>query len=76
MKSTPQTLPKVGECIKYVESLGYTFHGLITIKAFDGRRICHNGYFFRINRPETRPPHNWDMTWTLGEMRHAVKNGC
>lgn len=66
MKSTPQTLIKVGECIAYVESLGYTFDSYIR----------NSGYFFRIKRPETRRPHNWEMTWTLGEMRNAVKNGC
>ena len=61
-----KSLPKVGECIKYVESLGYKFDSY----------IGGSGYFFRIIRPETRPPHNWEMTWTLNEMRNAVKNGC
>jgi hypothetical protein len=65
MNKTPQTLIKVGECIKYVESLGYTH-----------RQYRHGHYFFEINDKSKRPKHNWEMTWTLGEMRHAVKNGC
>jgi len=58
-------LPKVKKCIAYVESLGYTF-----------QKYVGGVYWFHINRPETRPPHNWDMMWTLGEMRHAVRFGC
>ena len=67
MPTKVKSLPSVTECIAYVESLGYNFDSHI-----------HGGhsYFFRIKRPETRPPHNWEMTWTLGEMRNAVKNGC
>lgn len=65
MPTKIKALPSVKECIAYVEGLGYTFKSRVGI-----------GYFFRINRPETRPPHNWEMTWTLAEMRHAVKHGC
>ena len=60
-----KSLPKVGECIDYVESLGYDFMGHIP-----------GGYSFQLIDKSKRPAHNWNMTWTLGEMRHAVKNGC
>jgi hypothetical protein len=66
MPTKTKNLPTVKECIAYVESLGYNFDSFIK----------GSGYFFRIKRPETRPPHNWEMTWTLGEMRDAIKNGC
>ena len=62
---TPQTLPKVGECITYVESLGYK---LLWRKP--------GSYVFEIIDRSTRPKHNWFMKWTLGEMRDAVRNGC
>ncbi len=65
MKTTPQTLPKVGECIEYVKSLGYTYMS-----------YKHGFYYFKIIDKTTRPKHNWVMSWTLGEMRHAVKYGC
>jgi hypothetical protein len=66
MPTKTKKLSTVKECIAYVESLGYTFQ----------RRLSHHKYFFRINRPETRPPHNWEMTWSLGEMRRAMIYGC
>ena len=65
MKPTPQTLPTVGECITYVESLGY--------RIISRRHTC---YHFEIIDKSKRPIHNWEMTWTLGEMRNAVRNGC
>lgn len=67
MPTHVKALPSVTECIAYVEGLGYTFQGNVR---------KHGKYWFRIIRPETRPPHNWDMLWTLGEMRAAIKNGC
>ena len=57
-------LPKVQECIKYVEGLGYQ---CIT------RTKGH--YFFKIIDKSKRPPHNWEMHWTLNEMRHAIRYG-
>ena len=63
-KSIP-LLPKVGECIAYVQSLGY--------RLIYRRWPC---YHFEIIDKSKRPIHNWHMTWTLGEMRDAVKNGC
>ena len=65
MAFTSQTLPKVGECISYVESLGYRL-----------LFRCNKVYTFQITNHTTRPEHNWIMTWTLGEMRNAMKNGC
>jgi len=58
-------LPKVKECISYVKSLGYRF-----------KNYRLGGYWFEIIDKSTRPPHNWEMTWTLGEMRHAIRFGC
>jgi hypothetical protein len=65
MSTKTKNLPSVKECIQYVESLGYKFHG-----------YAHTGYYFEIIDKSKRPAHNWEMTWTLGEMRHAVKHGC
>lgn len=59
------SLIKVGECISYVESLGYR----LTTR---GRGF----YQFKILDKSKRPEHNWEMNWTLNEMRHAVKYGC
>lgn len=63
MKSN--SLPKVGECIHYVCSLGYRF-----------KNYYCGVYWFEIIDKSKRPAHNWEMKWTLGEMRHAVKHGC
>ena len=52
------------EGIAYVESLGYDFMDRIP-----------GGYSFQIIDKSKRPRHNWNMTWTLGELRHAVKYG-
>ena len=65
MPTKVKSLPSVTECIAYVESLGYRFKNY----------FC-GGYWFEIIDKSSRPPHNWEMTWTLGEMRNAVKNGC
>ena len=62
---TKTKLPSVKECIDYVESLGYKL--FLKGKGF---------YYFECLDKSKRPAHNWEMTWTLGEMRHAVKNGC
>ena len=62
MKSS---LPKVKECITYVESLGYRF-----------KNYYCGVYWFEITDKTKRPIHNWEMKWTLGEMRFAIKNGC
>ena len=58
-------MPKVGDCIKYVENLGYHLFSR-------GR----GRYVFVCDNKCRRPAHNHQMTWTLGEMRHAVKYGC
>lgn len=58
-------LPKVGECIAYVESLGYRLS--VRKQGF---------YLFEVLDKSKRPLHNWKMSWTLNEMRHAVKHGC
>lgn len=53
------------EGIAYVESLGY--------RLIYRRWPC---YHFEIIDKSKRPIHNWHMTWTLDEMRHAVKYGA
>ena len=58
-------LVTVKECIAYVEGLGYTL---------TARRRGY--YHFEVVDKSTRPIHNWEMNWTLGEMRHAVVFGC
>jgi len=60
-----RSLPKVGECIAYVKSLGYHLSSR-----------SEGMYVFVCNDQTKRPSHNWRMVWTLGEMRHAVKHGC
>ena len=60
-----KSLTPVDECIDYVKSLGYTFEGHF-----------HLGYLFYTTDQSRRPAHNWNMYWTLAEMRDAVKNGC
>lgn len=59
-----EPLPLVGQCIAYVESLGYKLIGR-------GR-----GYYIFRDQTGKRPPHNREMTWNLNEMRHAVRYGC
>jgi len=59
------SLPKVEECISYIESLGY----------YRTTRRCRF-YQFKILDKSKRPAHNWEMNWTLNEMRQAVKYGC
>ena len=68
MKLVKGKLPSVEECISYVESLGYR----LCWKRRDGKLWYH----FEIINPNTRPSHNWEMTWNLNEMRHAFVNGC
>lgn len=58
-------LPKVEDCIAYVCSLGY-----------DVLWRSRGRYCFHAKPGSNRPAHNQIMTWTLGEMRHAVKYGC
>jgi len=58
------SLPRVAECIQYVESLGYKI-----VKRKKGL------YIFRDTTGK-RPAHNQEMWWNLEEMRHAVKHGC
>ena len=65
MKIPAPTLPKVKECIIYVESLGYK----LLFRSI-------GSYVFEVNDRTTRPRHNWIMKWTLQEMRHAVRFGC
>jgi hypothetical protein len=65
MKTKIKSLTPVAECIDYVKSLGYTFNG-----------HSYFGYQFHIIDPSRRPAHNHNMTWSLAEMRWAVKNGC
>jgi hypothetical protein len=60
-----KSIPKVGECIKYVESLGYRFVS-----------YSYGSYWFEIIDKSKRPAHNHSMIWGLGDMRNAVKNGC
>lgn len=63
MTKTKQ-IPDVGECIAYVKGLKYA--------------LVARGRGFYMFRDETgqRPEHNREMTWTLGEMREAVRYGC
>ena len=65
MKTPIKNLSSVNECIAYVESLGYK---LLWRRA--------GSYAFECIDKSARPKHNWFMSWTLGEMRHAIKNGC
>jgi hypothetical protein len=58
------SLPKVDECIAYVESLGYK---LIVRK---------RGYYVFKDTTGKRPDHNKEMRWNLNELRHAKQFGC
>jgi len=65
MPTQIKSLPSVTEGIAYVESLGYNL--------IYRRWPC---YHFEVIDKSKRPMHNWHMTWTLAEMRHAAKYGA
>jgi len=57
-------LPTIGRCIIYMDSCNYEFVGKLG-------RSC---YVFR-DKTGKRPLHVREMTWTLGELRHAFRHG-
>ena len=65
MPTKIKKLPSVKDCIAYIEGLGY--------KSLTHKRGI---YSFECLDKSRRPQHNWIMSWSLTEMRHAKKYGC
>ena len=57
-------LPTIVQGKAMMDSCGYDFEGM----------LCRGRYVFR-DRSGQRPLHIRTMTWTLGELRHAVRYG-
>jgi len=58
-------LPRIKDCIRYMErDCQYDLIG----------KLSRTSYVFR-DRTNKRPLHIKEMTWTLGELRHAFEFG-